>query len=76
VLDILKIFINSSSQTTQQESGSTVNLEHHLIQITAILLKCFDPNEPALRKNSHKIVSVILNMLVKMFPMVDFHHES
>lgn len=40
------------------------------------MLKCFDPNEPALRKNSHKIVSVILNMLVKMFPMVDFHHES
>ena len=76
MLDILKIFINSSIQTQLAESSSSVNLEHHLIQITAILLKCFDPNEPALRKNSHKIVSVILNMLVKMFPMVDFHHES
>jgi WD40 repeat protein len=53
-----------------------VNLEHHLIQLTAILLKCFDPNELALRKNSHKIVSVILSFMVKMFPMVAFHHES
>jgi WD40 repeat protein len=47
-----------------------------LIQITQILLKCFDPNELALRKNSHKIVSIILSIMVKMFPMVAFHHES
>lgn len=53
-----------------------MNLEHHLIQLTGILLKCFDPNELALRKNSHKIVSVILSIMVKMFPMVAFHHES
>ena len=40
------------------------------------MLKCFDPNELALRKNSHKTVSAILSILVKMFPMVAFHPES
>jgi WD40 repeat protein len=41
-----------------------------------ILLQCLDPNELALRKNSHKYVSVILSTMVKMFPMVAFHHET
>ena len=48
----------------------------HLIQITQILLKCLDPNELALRKNSHKIISIILSIMVKLFPMVAFHHDS
>ncbi|CDW82512.1 wd g-beta repeat-containing protein [Stylonychia lemnae] len=66
VLEVLKFFIN----------GYGENLENHLIQLTQILLKCLDPNELALRKNSHKIISVILSIMVKMFPMVAFHHES
>jgi WD40 repeat protein len=66
VLEILKFFIN----------GYGENLEAHLIPLTQILLKCLDPNELALRKNSHKIISVILSIMVKMFPMVAFHHES
>lgn len=40
------------------------------------MLKCFDPNDLPLRKNSHKLVSQILSILVKNFPMVAFHHES
>jgi WD40 repeat protein len=35
-----------------------------------------DPNDLALRKNSHKLISVILSIMVKIFPMVAFHHES
>jgi hypothetical protein len=66
VLEILRYFIN----------GFGENLEHHLIQLTQILLKCLDPNDLALRKNSHKIISVILSLMVKLFPMVAFHHES
>jgi WD40 repeat protein len=41
-----------------------------------ILLQCLDPNELALRKNSHKFVSVILSSMVKIFPMVAFHPET
>eukprot|EP00347_Sterkiella_histriomuscorum_P013779 403363397 len=53
VLEVLKFFIN----------GYGENLENHLIQLTQILLKCLDPNELALRKNSHKIISVILSIM-------------
>lgn len=66
VLEILKFFIN----------GYGENLEANLIPLTQILLKCLDPNEIPLRKNSHKIISMILSIMVKMFPMVAFHHES
>jgi len=41
-----------------------------------ILLRCLDPNELALRKNSHKYVSVILSNMVKIFPMVAFHYDT
>ena len=51
-------------------------MEPHLIQITQILLKCLDPNELALRKNSHPIVSSIIRMIIKKFPMVAFHNDS
>lgn len=66
VLETLRYFIN----------GYGENLEKHLIQIVQILLRCLDPNELALRKNSHKYISVILSNMVKMFPMVAFHYDT
>jgi len=66
VLEILKLFIR----------GYGEHLEHHLIQLTQIILQCLNPNDIQLRKNSHKIVSYILSSMVKNFPMVAFHHES
>jgi len=66
VLETLRYFIN----------GYGDNLERYLVQIVHILLQCLDPNELALRKNSHKYVSVILSTMVKIFPMVAFHHET
>lgn len=66
VLEILRYFINSYGE----------HLERHLIQLVQILLRCLDPNDLALRKNSHKFISVILSTMVKMFPMVAFHHDS
>lgn len=63
VLEILRYFISGYGQL----------LERYIIKIVQILLKCLDPNDLTLRKNSHKFVSVILSSLVKMFPMVAFH---
>ena len=42
VLDVLRYFIN----------GSREGLEPYLIQIVKTLLKCLDPNDEQLRKNS------------------------
>jgi len=35
-----------------------------------------DPNDIPLRKNSVKIVTMILGSIVKKFPMVSFHLDS
>jgi len=42
VLDVLRYYIN----------GSKDGLEPYLIQIVQTLLKCLDPNDEQLRKNS------------------------
>lgn len=39
-------------------------------------MKCLDPNDLELRKNSSGLVSFILSIMVRRFPMVSFHHES
>jgi len=44
--------------------------------MTSIIMKCLDPNELALRKNSKKIVSNILSRMVKIYPMMCFHNET
>ena len=41
-----------------------------------ILLRCMDPNDLSLRKNSHKHIAVIISNLVKIFPMVAFHNTT
>ena len=66
VLDVLRYFIN----------GSRDGLEPYLIQIVQTLLKCLDPNDEQLRKNSTQLISIILSTMVKSFPMIAFHHET
>lgn len=66
MLETLRYFIN----------GYGENLERYLIQLVQILLRCLDPNDLALRKNSYKHIGVILTTMVKMFPMVAFHPAS
>lgn len=66
VLETLRYFIN----------GYDKYLEKYLIKIVQILLRCLDPNDLTLRKNSHKYISVILSNLVKTFPMVAFHSTT
>ena len=66
ILEILRQFI--------VEFGS--KLERHVIQLVQILLKCLDPNDMTLRKNSHQEVQQILSGLVRTFPMIAFHPKS
>ena len=66
VLDVLRYFIN----------GSKDNLHPYLIHIVQTLLKCLNPNDEQLRKNSTQIISIILSTMVKNFPMIAFHHET
>lgn len=66
ILEILKQYIKFYG----------ISLEPYLIQITQILLRCLDPHDVPLRKNSLVDVTIILGILVKKFPMVDFHHDS
>ena len=66
ILEILKQYIKFYG----------ISLEPFLIQITQIVLKCLDPHDIPLRKNSLVDVTIILGILVKKFPMVDFHHDS
>lgn len=66
ILDILKQYIKYYG----------IALEPYLIQITQIILKCLDPHDIPLRKNSLVDVTIILGILVKKFPMIDFHHDS
>jgi len=40
------------------------------------LLKCLDPNDEQLRKNSTQLISIILSTMVKSFAMIAFHHET
>ena len=47
-----------------------------LIHIVQTLLKCLNPNDEQLRKNSTQIISIILSTMVKNFPMIAFHHET
>jgi len=51
-------------------------LERHVIQLVQILLKCLDPNDMTLRKNSHGKVQEMLTALVRTFPMIAFHPKS
>jgi len=41
-------------------NGYPTVIERYLIEIVQILLRCLDPNDLALRKNSHKQVCSIL----------------
>ena len=66
ILEILKQYIKFYG----------IALEPYLIQITQIILKCLDPHDIPLRKNSLVDVTIILGILVKKFPMIDFHHDS
>lgn len=66
ILEILKQYIKFYG----------ISLEPYLIQITQIILKCLDPHDIPLRKNSLVDVTIILGILVKKFPMIDFHHDS
>jgi len=66
VLDVLRYFIN----------GSKEGLEPYLVQIIQTLLKCLDPNDEQLRKNSTQLISIILSTMVKSFSMIAFHHDS
>ena len=65
-METLRYFINGYSEC----------IERFLIEIIQILLKCLDPNDLNLRKNSHKTVSAILSTLVRMHAMVAFHAGS
>ena len=63
---MLRFFIN----------GSRESLDPYLIQIVQTLLKCLDPNDEQLRKNSTSLVSSILSTMVKTSPNIAFHHET
>ena len=67
VLDVLKYFISSNPKD---------NLDKYLIQVVTTLLKCLDPNDEQLRRNSTGLISKILSQMVKGFSMVSFHHDS
>jgi len=66
VLNVLRYFI----------SGSGDILVPHLIQIAQTLLKCLDPNDEQLRRNSTQLISSILTTMVKSFPMIAFHRGT
>ena len=66
VLETLRYFIN----------GYWSILDKHVLKIMQILLRCMDPNDLSLRKNSHKHIAVIIGNLVKIFPMVAFHNTT
>lgn len=66
VLDVLRYFISCSRDT----------LDAYLIQIVQTLLKCLDPNDEQLRKNSTTPVSHILSIMVKSFPLIAFHRDN
>lgn len=67
MLDILKVYVKRQP---------TDSLEPYLVRLFQILLKCFEPSDQALRKNTQTNVTQILRLFVERFPMVSFHQAS
>lgn len=47
-----------------------------LPKFTEVVLRCLEPNDPPLRRQSLQTVTTALHQLVQTFPMVAFHQES